>query len=265
MRRAHALTLTGRLRTTIVNAPSASCETNLRSLTGQHTKVLLTTWIFVVLVLVIPAAHAATGARKSCIPGRTGSGYYTDGWFRDISGLIDTNAYITEYSPYVAYDGTAAWVMLWNNSTPALYAQVGWAKSYNGSRYKFVEYSDTTSGTTSTRHLFPSAPLGSSTFYEVYWDVTYQRLDYIVNGTIIDTSPRVFTMRRGEQFGEIHSPGNQMPGGASTHVAFSNAQIVSSTQAYNFDGVVWNSSPAWFGNSKPSASRDEIWDTACFS
>jgi hypothetical protein len=214
----------------------------------------------------------AVDSAAACTPGRSNDGFhYTDGWYRNIStipgGTIgDVRASIYELSPYVAYDASFAWVMITNAVNPAQYVQIGWMKTSSGSRYVFDEATDNSSPPKFVRTTNPAFGLGGFTPYEVLWQPSTQRLETYAGGALVGRHIRYFTMREGQEFGEIHSKASQMPGGSNQHEQFTGAYVQNlNGSQYDFSGTVSSSDDSLFRNANGSSTREDIWDSACTS
>jgi hypothetical protein len=227
-----------------------------------------------VLATIMSATCLALGAlgidaAAACTPGRTNDGYhYHDGWYRSsatIPGgtLGDVRATIYELSPYVAFDASFAYVMLFNDASPEQYVQVGWLKDVSGARHVFDEWTDNSSPPRTFRSVGAPFAVGGFTPYEVLWQPSTQRLEAYAGGAFFDSHVRYFTIRRADEFGEIHSKASQMPGGTNQHEQFTAAYVQNlNGQQYDFAGTTYSSDPV-FKNANASSRREDVWDGQC--
>ena len=95
--------------------------------------------------------------------------------------------------------------MIWNDDISSYYSQVGWVKYATGQRRSFSEWVVTANGSRQVLHAeYPAWPVGNWTLYEVYWDPNTQRLQHYINGNLVQSHIRYFTMRRADIPGETH-------------------------------------------------------------
>jgi len=180
------------------------------------------------LVLAVTVAMIAvlnpvstTIALAKCDPGRSdnGTSYWT-GWYRYATSPTGVGSDILNYDPWVHYsdDVVSAWTMLASGS---LYAQIGWIEYPFGYRYMFTEY--TTSDGAWHRKLYTAQSVNSVHRYTTLFGggvFTFQ-LDGVTGSTV----PAQFTPDNAQNFGEIHTLDDQMPGATSAHETFRNTQI----------------------------------------
>ena len=254
---------------------------NLCPPSGEDRRVRVRRWRKLALALVICFLATAVNSERAaaaCDTGRAfNDGYWFSSWSRVASSIPnETLGYaaseILEYSPYVAPTGdpagdgenVSASVMIWNDTTPQAWSQVGWIKFENGNRRMFSQWTDVPEfGHWSTRY-YGAYPAGNFTLYEVYWDPNTQRIQHWANGAILVDHLRYFTMRKAEVLGETHEYRSQMPGGTASHERFRNSYVGNlSNGIYAFNGTPFVTDSAIHSASKVSTTRLDVWDNAC--
>jgi hypothetical protein len=171
---------------------------------------------------------------------------------------------ILNYDPWVHItdDIVLAWPMLANDA--GLYAQMGWIEYTLGYRYMFTEY--TTSDGQWHRTLYVPQPVNSVHSYTVLFGggvFTYQ-----LDGVTGSTTPAQFTPNHGENYGEIHTLDDQMPGDTSRHETFRSTQIQYSGAWHAFAGSGYIN-PYYpdfhYTTSDGGQQALDIWDAKCSS
>jgi hypothetical protein len=224
-----------------------------------------------ILLALVVSTIAAIGPATSvpvlakCDPGRADDGrYYFDGWYKTPGGTVGgVGSNIVNYSPWVHVtdDSVSAWTMTANGS---LYAQVGWLEFPGSVRYTFTEY--TTSDHNWHRKYFGAYPLGASTRYTTLYGNTAGYFTFLVNGGQIDKEPAQFVPNNGQNYGEIHTYDDQMPGGYNLHETFRNTQIYYSGAWHAFQGTGYTSAAPFHYSTNDSGQYNlDIWDGACAS
>lgn len=186
----------------------------------------------------------------------------------DVSGINGISSSILEYDPNytgVNSTGTNASVMLVGTSGGTRWAQLGWLKSkLDGGvtrREVFVEFY--LSSSQNYFQFWTAKSLGSSTWYEILYG-SPSTWNFFVAGTHYKTFTGTFTPSQYQVFGETHDYADQMPGGTSNHVTFTNTQYFTGSGTTHWvTSSIQAVSP--YGGSHPSTGRYDIWDTKCAS
>lgn len=150
--------------------------------------------------------------------------------------LIGTYANIENSNPYIypQDDTSSAWVMLFNNSSNG-YAQVGWIKHSDGTRYNFSEANTAETGWNFDRKEYGSSSVGSTPQYKMTFSNNY--FHFFIGGTDYrDFNSTTYTGCDAEQSGEIHNLKSQMPGESGNPTPFTNPYI---------DDTSWHESHLW--------------------
>jgi hypothetical protein len=184
----------------------------------------------VVCMTIAVSVAAASDSWASCDTGRSyGDGYWFDGWYRTAASIPGgslgyVGSQILEYSPYVAPTSGAESTSAW----------------------PMIQNDD------------------PSTLYEVYWDPNTQRLQHYINGNLVQSHVRYFTMRRADISGETHEYRSQMPGGYNAHEQLAGGYVANlGGGLYTFDGILNISNGSIHGQARGSSTRVDIWDRAC--
>lgn len=155
--------------------------------------------------------------------------------------------------------------MIWNDDISSYYSQVGWVKYATGQRRSFSEWVVTANGSRQVLHAeYPAWPVGNWTLYEVYWDPNTQRLQHYINGNLVQSHIRYFTMRRADISGETHEYRSQMPGGFNYHEQLSGSYVADlGGGLYTFNGILNITDGSIHDRAQGSSTRLDIWDKAC--
>jgi hypothetical protein len=209
-------------------------------------------------------ASGSMAVLAACDPGRgnirTQDVVGTQGSPAGVSGV---RAYMLEYDPSIEVDApTSAWVML--NRGVTRWAQVGWHKYNNGVRNVFTQHTND-SGTWFTNN-WPGQPVGTSTTYRVqhtfedgFWRFKFWRGNTQLTSVSTTTwIPTIYSMHA-----ETHNKANQMPGGTSSHMRFTNAYYYVGGTIYNINTAAGESDDTIHKAIKVSAAHYEVWDLAC--
>ncbi len=203
----------------------------------------------------------------SCSPSRP------DQDFAGYAGTMDSptvapdgiKADIEEYQPWVT-DGSevTGWVML--NSGTSRWAQVGWIRSKDGGVYTrqvFVQYTNN-AGTPVTSFW---AGQSGTTNYRVDWDPAGDTFSFRRGGTIIATATLSWDVTDYQVFGETHRKSDQMPGGTTAHMDFTNTYMspVGSASWFSLTSPVFTNQGTWYGALRVNSVRYEVWDKECSS
>ncbi len=207
------------------------------------------------------ALGAATPASAKCEPFRTNDGRtYFDGWSRYPNGATVGGVYanILNYSPWVYPNNLAtAWTML--SYGGGNWAQVGWIEYSGGVRYTVIQWTIGPNNSR-TKYLSPQS-VGSTTTYTVLYNNTPGDFTFQLNGATVDKETASFGPTTGDNFGEIQTLADQMPGASQAQEVFSNAHIyVGGWQP--FSGTSQNDLPIFKVNVL-SSTQTNIWDSAC--
>lgn len=206
-------------------------------------------------------ALMAAPVLAKCQPGRTNNGtVYWDGWYRSSSGTVGgVYSDILNYSPWVEPNNEVmAWTML--NNGGSNWAQVGWWEYAGGTRSTFVQWT-TSPGHWSTKFWTPQS-VGSYSYYTTLYGNTPGDFTFEVNGSTIDKETASFTPNDAQNYGEIHTLADQMPGGYNANEVFKATNVyIGGWQS--FSGTSTNSSSTYFGESNVSSTQRNIWDWAC--
>lgn len=212
-----------------------------------------------------------------CDPGRSND-YYTRrnvGSQRTASSntVGGVYAYIENYSPWIypvtsADSHAASWVMVRQQSTQ-LYAQVGWKEIPYGSRWTFVEWKNELNQTEHRDNFSPQSQTTGSSYYAVLYDPSTDVWTFQVAGSTILTVQGYdvsdFNRNAGQITGETHSRADQMPGGYSSPMEFTNAHIyIGSWQAFAGNDPL-NSDSSLYTLYGTSTTDFSIWDNSCAS
>jgi hypothetical protein len=220
--------------------------------------------VFAFTAIVIPAGSLSVLAK--CDPNRPDDtkSYWT-GWYRypgTTTGGVGSD--ILNYSPWVHWndDSVLAWTMV---AKSPLYAQVGWIEFAGSFRYTFTEY--TTSDGNWHRKLFSAYSIGSVHRYTTLFGNKPGQFSMWIDGVDRDDEPAQFTPNHGENFGEIHTLDDQMPGGYNSHETFRNTQIYYSGAWHAFAGTgsINPPGPFHYSTSDSGQYKLDIWDAACSS
>jgi hypothetical protein len=182
--------------------------------------------------------------------------------------LSGTYANVKNNNPYIypQDDTTSAWVMLFNNSSNG-YAQVGWIKHSDGSRYNFSEVNTAETGWNFSRKEYGSSSVGSSPQYKM--TVSNDWFHFFIGGVDYrDFNSTTYTGCDAEQSGEIHNLASQMPGESSNPDLFTNPYVLDSSWHLTrywitFTGDKYGHPVGAFANATYGSPFNEldIWDT----
>jgi hypothetical protein len=214
------------------------------------------------LVATVWLTAAPVPAVASCSPaGRPNedfAGYA--GTQLGVSGVRDISASIREYAPYVTSGSEVTqWVMLNNGGTK--WAQVGWWQTPSSHR-TFVQYTNDSGGVYTN---FWSANGNGYNGYEVSYTATTHLFTFFRNGSMLTSPAEQWAPASYQMYGETHRKSDQMPGGTSNHSVFMYAKYNYTTSITSNAHVIQPSGKNWYGASKISAGRYEIWDKGCSS
>jgi hypothetical protein len=210
-----------------------------------------------------------TSAFASCNPGRAYNGivYYFDGMYSpyEVSGEATADsANIYNYAhPYVyPGNGDFAWVMLVDESTN--YVQVGWVN--DPGRDTFTEWTIKGSLGGSDFAITPQAQ-GTTSWYEVDTDGSGVSTDYcfFVNGSEVGGCTGIigWFAEGGQDFDEIHTIADQMPGAVDQPEVWSNSFLFDNGSQENFNGTLDNYDPAIWNGHVYSSTMAQVGDAAC--
>ncbi len=194
-------------------------------------------------------------------PRGNSSGNWFDGWQRT-SGSTVGGVYsdIYNYVPYVypgaSNAGVSAWTMLANGQN---WAQVGWTQ-YPQSRWTFIQWTIGV-GNIVQDDWYPQ-PTGQYTYYTTL----YNGADFVfeVAGSVIDSVVQTFTPNEAENFGELATTADQMPGGTTDPEVFKSTEWYVNGGWQPLAGAEYQNPPE-FGYSPISNTQIDIWDPKCSS
>jgi hypothetical protein len=221
--------------------------------------------IMALSIALIGAVFSGTTALAKCDPNRSDNGtYYWTGWYRYATSPTGVKSSILNYDPWVhvTNDVVLAWPMLANDNNR--YAQMGWIEYPLSYRYMFTEY--TTSDGQWHRTLSNPQPINSVHTYTVLFGggvFTYQ-----LDGVTGSTTPAQFTPNHAENYGEIHTLDDQMPGDTSRHETFRSTQIqyAGAWHAFVGTGFINPYYPDFHYNTSDGGQQAlDIWDGKCSS
>lgn len=219
-------------------------------------------------VAAILSVGFPTYALASCNPGRPNhSGMSFAGTFaKGVTGVRTIKANIEEYSPYIAGDDiTAAWVML--NLGGSEWAQDGWAKEANGSRWTWAQWTLDSSPWVDDSFWPPSA-IGSMPEYKTSFNPavpgTPSEIVFHKNGSVLwRVRPAQFVPNTIQANGEIHNDMNQMPGGTNAPLWLDNVQYTVGGGWIDINTAGGATHTSWHGFQKVNGHFYKIWDKGC--
>jgi hypothetical protein len=189
-----------------------------------------------------------------------------------LTGLYGVKATLEVYpDSYVQGSGPRSWVwdMLTrpkNSSTGWEYwAQAGWATLREpGWIYPPVGF---VSWTDDAGHYYVLDDWNAATgdTWYTYWAPSSKRFSFFRNSTLMKEVAGGWTPKGIQLYGETHNTNNQMPGDTNNHVTMSNAYYIlqGETSWRTFASAAGSNNDAWYGTSKISNSKYEIWDRYC--
>ncbi len=221
-----------------------------------------------VLAIAVPltvlAAPTVGATQTKCDPNRTNNGVsYFDGWFNtgtagQVGGIYSN---IENYSPWVYPNSSvSAWSML-DNPSEDNWAQAGWIEYAYGTRYSFVEY--TTSPGNYTTQLYPAYAVGDYTYYTTMYDGANSYFTFQIASNTMYQIQLSWVPDQAQNYGEIHTLADQMPGNRSWPEDFSSTYWWDATGWKVFNGYANNTGGGYFSNMVMSSTDDQIFDNAC--
>lgn len=208
-------------------------------------------------------------AGNACNPNRidTQQANY-DGWLAGHSpsvGGIYSNI-LNEPAWVISTPGSAStsWTML--NNGGSWWAQVGsWTYSYGGGNGNghsvFVQFTATAGSYTT--HFFAASPIGQYTYYTTLWNNTPGKFTFQVAGSTIDTETANFTPTGGQNFSEIATLANQMPGGYASPEDFTSTHWYINGGWTGFNAPLLDSNTNYFNIAQYGAYDLQTGDKAC--
>ncbi|MGH9066231.1 MAG: hypothetical protein ACRD0J_01710, partial [Acidimicrobiales bacterium] len=216
-----------------------------------------------VLASALAVAFPGTAFAK-CDPHRANNGVtYFTGWHHGVGARVGgTLADIANYSPWV-YPGQAvyAWVMI--TIAGSQWAQIGWEEQAGGYRETFIQW------TTSPHvwHEKDSSPskVGSLPEYKVLFGNPgpndFSFYNYSTGYEMVE--PAYWTPTGSQQFGEIHTLADQMPGGVQDPEVWRYSQVYYNGGWYPYAGTAVNTDPSYFNVAIYSVSEVQAGDAYC--
>lgn len=223
------------------------------------------------LLLTVAAAAfflAFVGPAVACDTQRpqTAEHHYFDGWARaDGHHWTYAAAQILEKNPTPKgsfSQPVSAWTMLDDNLGPpnGFYAQIGYMVFNDGERWGFWQYWDPSQSPPYVTGYFAPHDLETYTSYQVF-DGNNGYFGLYANNLLQAAPPKLFTVNRAEFEGELQNLGSQMPGIASNHEVFANANVTSpATGNIWFNGQENSDNHTLWPNTLIPPTQEQIWD-----